>query len=98
MAQKNQNFAAQYGFKLTTCSPYQPIGHGFIDRQIKTIKNILIKCDLDAISCPSMAMLEQMATTLDENTPSPAELLGDRRNITTLPALTTVPFNSEEVK
>ena len=42
-----QDFAAKYGFKLTTSSPYYPKGHGFIERQVQTIKNLLSKCDKD---------------------------------------------------
>ena len=38
MAQEYKNFAAQYGFKLITISPYHQKGHGFIERQIQTIK------------------------------------------------------------
>ena len=38
MAQEYKNFAAQYGIKLTTSSPYHPKGQGFIERQIETIQ------------------------------------------------------------
>ena len=55
-AQEYKNFAAQYGFMLTTSSPYNPKGHGFIERQIQTIKKILIKCEMDGTS-PHMTML-----------------------------------------
>ena len=61
MAQEYKNFAAQYWFKLTTSSPSHPKGHGFLERQIRTIKKILIKCELDGTS-PHMAMLELRAT------------------------------------
>ena len=44
-----------------------------------------------------MAMLELRATPLDDNTPSLAELLGDRRYKTTLPAITRASYNSEAV-
>ena len=96
MAQEYKNFAVQYGFKLTTSSPYHPKGHGFIERQVQTIKKILIKCELDGTS-PHMAMLELRATPLDDSTPSPAELLGNRRYKTTLPAITRASYNSEAV-
>ena len=33
-----QDFAAKYGFKLTTSSPFYPKGHGYIERQIQPIK------------------------------------------------------------
>ena len=96
MAQEYKNFAAQYGFKLTTSSPYQPKGHGFIERQVQPIKKILIKCELDGTS-PHMVMLELRTTPLGDNTPSPAELLGNRRYKTTLPAITRASYNSEAV-
>ena len=44
-----------------------------------------------------MAMLELRAAPLDDNTPSPAELLGNRRYKTTLPAITRASYNSETV-
>ena len=31
-----QDFAAKYGFKLTTSSPFYPKGHGYIERQIQS--------------------------------------------------------------
>ena len=96
MVQEYKNFASQYQFKLTTSSPYHPKGHGFIDRQIQTIKKILINCKLDGTS-PYMAMLEVRATPIDDNTPSLAELLGNRRYKTTPPAITRASHNSEAV-
>ena len=96
MAQEYKNFAVQYGFRLATSSPYHPKGHGFIERWIQTIKNIFIKCELDGTS-PHMAMLELRAAPLDDNTPFPAELLGNRRYKTTLPAITRASYNSEAV-
>ena len=38
MVQEYKTFAAQCGFRLTTSSPYHPKGHGFMERQIQTIK------------------------------------------------------------
>ena len=35
---EHQDFAAKYGFKLTTSSQFYPKGHGFIERQAQTIK------------------------------------------------------------
>ena len=96
MAQEYKNFPAQYGVRLTSSRPYHPKGHGFIERQVQTIKKILIKCELDGTS-PHMAMLELSATPLDDNTPSLAALLGNRRYKTTLPAITRASYNSEAV-
>ena len=33
-AREYQGFADQYGFRLTTSSPFYPKGHGFIERQV----------------------------------------------------------------
>ena len=44
-----------------------------------------------------MAMLELRATPLDDNMPSPAKLLGNRRYKTTLPTITRASYNSEAV-
>ena len=78
IAQEYKNFAAHHGFKLTTNSPYHHIGCGFINSQIQTIKMILIKCEKGG-SSPHMAMLELRTTPLDNGTPSPVELLGNRK-------------------
>ena len=82
MAQEYKNFATQYGFRLTTSSPYHPKGYGFLERQIQIIMKIFIKCEMDGTS-PHMAMLELRATPLDDNMPSPAKLLGIRKYKTT---------------
>ena len=52
-----QDFAAQYGFKLTTSSPYYPKGHGFIYRQTQTIKCLLSKCAKDGSDPLLLALL-----------------------------------------
>ena len=44
-----------------------------------------------------MTMLELRAIPLDDNTTSPAELLGNRKYKTTLPAVTRAPFNNEAI-
>ena len=46
-AREHQEFADQYGFRLTTSSPCYPKGHGFIERHVHTIKNLLSKCAKD---------------------------------------------------
>ena len=45
-----------------------------------------------------MVMLELRATPLDDNTPSLAMFLGNRRYKTTHPAITRASYNSEAVK
>ena len=49
------------------------------------------------VPSPHMAMLELRATPLDDNTPSPAELLGNRKCKSNLPAITRASYNSEAV-
>ena len=92
-----QEFAATYGFKLTTSSPYHPKGHGFIERQVQTIKNLLNKCDKDG-SDPYLVLLQLKSTPLDSKIPSPAELLHNRKLRTTLPGIIKPSADSEEVR
>ena len=96
-AKEYQEFAAQYGFRLTTSSPYYPKGHGFIERQVQTIKNLLRKCAKDG-SDPYLALLQLRSTPLDIRTPSPGELLQNRQLRTTLPVIMRPPANSEAVR
>ena len=74
-----------------------PEGLGIIERQTQTIKKTLIKSEMEGTSL-YLVMLELRATPLDDNTPSLAELLGNRKYKTTLPAVTKMPYNSEEVE
>ena len=56
VAKDYQDFAARYGFKLTTSSPHYPRGHGFIKRQVQTIKNVFNRCGEDG-SDANLALL-----------------------------------------
>ena len=69
-----QDLAAKYGLELTTCSPYYPKGHGFIERQVETIKNLLNKCDGEGTD-HYLALLQLKATLIYSRLPSPGELL-----------------------
>ena len=69
-----QYFAAKYGFKLTTSSPYYPKGYGFIERQVQTIKHLLNKCNGDGTD-HYLALLQLRATPIDRRLPSLGELL-----------------------
>ena len=93
-AREYQEFAAQYGFKLTTSSPYHLKGHGFIERQLQTIKILFSKCPKDS-SHQYLALLQQRSTPLDSRTPSPGELLKSMQLRTTLPVKIRPPANSE---
>ena len=83
-AKEYQDFAAGYGFRITTSSPNYPGGHGFIECQLQTIKHIFTRCAEDG-SDPHLALLQLRATPLDCRTPSPGELLQNRQLRTTLP-------------
>ena len=96
-AREYQDFAAQYGFRLTTSSPYYPTGHGFMERQVQTIKNLLSKCAKDG-SDPYLSLLQLRSTPLDSRTLSPGELLQNRQLRTTLPVIIRPPANSEPVR
>ena len=39
-----QQMANQYGFEIVTSSPYYPRGHGFVERQVHTVKKMILKC------------------------------------------------------
>ena len=86
-----------YGFKLTTSSAYYPKGHGFIERQVQTIKNLLNKCDKGG-SDQYLALCQLKSTPLDSKTPSPAELLHNRKLRTTLLGIIKPSADSEEVR
>ena len=81
---------------LNTSSPWHLQGHGSLRANTSHI-NILTKYEMQGTS-PYMAMLVLRATSLDDDTPSPAELMGNRRYKTTFLTITRAPHNSEEVK
>ena len=92
-----QDFAATYGFRITTSSPYYPTGHGFIERQVQTIKNLFNKCEKDG-SDPYLALCQLKSTPLDSKTPSPVELLHNRKLRTTPPGIIKPSADSKEVR
>ena len=89
-----QDLAAKYGLKLTTCSPYYPKGHGFIERQVQTIKNLLNKCDGDGTD-HYLALLQLKATLIYSRLPSPGELLQSRQLKSIPPNIIRPPGNNE---
>ena len=91
------DFAAKYGCKLTKGSPYYPKGHGFIERQVQTIKNLLNKCDGCGID-QYLALLQLRAIPIDSWLASPSELLQNRQLKTTLPAIIWPPANNEVIR
>ena len=90
-------FAASYGFKLTTSSPHYPSGYGFVEWQVQTIKKLLTKCIQDG-SDPFLALLQLRTIPINSRTPSPSELLQNRRLCTTLPVNIRPPPNSEAIR
>ena len=91
-----QEFAARYGFRITTSSLHCPRGHGFIKHQVQTMKHIFTKCADDG-SDPHLALLQLRATPVDYRTPFPGEPLQNRQMRTTLPAIIRLPPNNEAV-
>ena len=73
-------FAASYGFKHTTSSPYFPQSNGLAERTVQTVKNIL-KGNQD----PYLAILTYRSTQLPWCGLSPAQLLMGRQLRTNLP-------------
>ena len=39
-----QRMASQYGFEIVTSSPHYPRGHKFGERQVQTVKKMILKC------------------------------------------------------
>ena len=97
VAREYHDFAARYGFKLTTSCPHYPRGHGFIKRQEQTKKNVFIRCAQDGIDA-NLALLQLRTTPLDSRTPSPGDLIQNRQLKTPLPSITRPAPNNEAVR
>ena len=92
-----QQLAKQYGFEVVTSSPHYPRGHGFVERQVQTVKKTILKCretreDID------LALLALRTTPLSSNIQSPAELLNGRTVKSTLPRKIHLPRNQEDFR
>ena len=88
--------ASQNGFEIVT-SPHYPRGHGFVQRQVQTVKKTILKCretkeDID------LALLALRITPLSSNITSPAGLLNGRVFKSTLPGKIQPSRNQEEVR
>ena len=75
-----QEFAKQYGFKLVTSSPRYPQSNGFIERMVKTVKQLFSQSDDQ-----DLALLTYRSTPLPWCGYSPAELSMGRNVRTPLP-------------
>ena len=82
---------------MTTSSPHYPRGHGFIESQVQIIKNLFNRYVEEGTN-HQVALQQLRATPLDNNTPSPAELLHGRQMKTTLPAIIKLLQNSAGVR
>ena len=96
-AENTRNLLPTGDSPWTTSSPHYPKGHGFIERQVKTIKKMFARCDEDSTNY-YLALQELWATPINSNLQSPAELLFSRQLKTTLPAIIWPPHNSEAVR
>ena len=92
-----KRFATEYGIDFTTSSPHYPRGHGLVERHVQTVKRLMSKCREDGTDI-NMAILNLRSTPLNQNTPSPAELLNNRRYRSNLPVRIAPPQNYEQIK
>jgi hypothetical protein len=91
-----QAFAAAWGFQHTTTSPNRPQGNGFIERQIRTVKQ-LFKKGRDTKTDLNLTLLMWRSTPVSANVDSPARLLLGRQPKSTLPS-TNNADNSDVVE
>ena len=92
-----QQLASQYGFEIVTSSPHSPRGHGFVERQVQTVKKTILECkevkeDID------LALLALRTTPLSTNVASPAKLLNGRAFKSTLPGKIYSSKDQEEFR
>ena len=76
-----QNLMKKHGINQITISPHHPQSHGFIERMIQTVKNLLTKSNHD----PHGALLQYRCTPLGPSGPSPAEMMFGRQIQNDLP-------------
>ena len=81
---KFRQFAKLLGFRHETSSPYYPQGNGFIESQVKIVKQALSKAQKNGQDL-EMALLCLRATPIDRDSKSPAELLFGRKIQDNLP-------------
>lgn len=89
IGQAYQQLMKAHGICHITSSPHHPRSHGFIEREIRTVKAIMKKEENRHL----YAMLVLRTTPLGSNTPSPAELLFGRKVPSNLPIRTSGPNN-----
>lgn len=78
------DFASEWDFIHITSSPHYPQSNGFIERMVGTVKSTLEKAQQTNVD-PQMALLCLRSTPVDNQLPSPAELLYGRKIRANLP-------------
>ena len=84
-----QQLLRDFDITQITSSPHHPMSHGFIERQIRSVKALMRKSPQDT----DKALLMMRNTPLGPQLPSPDELLFGRRLQTNLPIKTANPSN-----
>ena len=67
------DYAREWGFEVVTSSPGYPQSNGLVERNVRTIKSILLKC-LESGVDPYISILEFRTTPVSRLEWSPAEL------------------------
>lgn len=73
-----------YGVEHVTSSPMYPRSNDSAERMVRTVENILKKCDNEGED-PYLGLLSYRTTPISSNLKSPAEPLNNRKLRTTLP-------------
>ncbi len=79
-----EKFAKEWDFEHVRSSPRYPKSHGFIERQIQTVKNIFDKAHAAGQDIQK-ALLCFRTTPVDSVLPSPAEMLTNRKFLSNIP-------------
>ena len=79
-----QEFAKEWCFDHITSSPIYPKSNGFIERQVQTVKQALIKAKQDG-NDPDLTLLCLRTTPISPKIPSPSELITGRKPRANLP-------------
>lgn len=82
-----QKFIQEWSICHVTSSPHYPQSNGFIERHVRTIKAIVLKC-LEEGEDMHKAILNLRATPVDSTLPSPAEMMFGKPIATLLPSRT----------
>merc|ERR1711872_201987 len=83
ISQEFSSFCRQYEIKHTTSSPRYPQSNGESERAVRTIKNLLKKCE-DSKEDPYIALLNYRTAPLEAGM-SPAEIMLGRKPRTLIP-------------